>query len=107
MALDLTLLSFNEVRSGPHAADGFAAFSGRIASMKIIAGNSNRELAEEVAAHLNQPLAGASVRRFADTEIFVEIEENIRGEDVFLIQSTSCPTNDNLMELLIMLDAAR
>lgn len=75
--------------------------------MKIVACNSNRPLAEAVAAGLNLPLASASVRRFADMEVFVEIHENVRGEDVFVIQSTSYPTNDNLMELLITLDALR
>ncbi len=75
--------------------------------MKIVACNSNRPLAEAVAACLNMPLTRASVRRFADMEVFVEIHENIRGEDVFVIQSTSYPANDNLMELLITLDALR
>jgi ribose-phosphate pyrophosphokinase len=75
--------------------------------MKIVACNSNRPLAEAVAATLNLPLTRASVRRFADMEIFVEIHENVRGEDVFVIQSTSYPANDNLMELLVMLDALR
>lgn len=75
--------------------------------MKIVACNSNRPLAEAVAACLNLPLTRASVRRFADMEVFVEIQENVRGEDVFVIQSTSFPANDNLMELLIMLDALR
>jgi len=75
--------------------------------MKIIACNSNRPLAEAVAAKLNLPLTRASIRRFADMEVFVEIHENIRGEDVFVIQSTSYPANDNLMELLITLDALR
>ena len=75
--------------------------------MKIVACNSNRPLAEAVAAGLNLPLAKASIRRFADMEVFVEIHENVRGEDVFVIQSTSYPTNDNLMELLITLDALR
>jgi ribose-phosphate pyrophosphokinase len=75
--------------------------------MKIIACNSNRALAEAVATALNLPLTKASVRRFADMEVFVEIHENVRGEDVFVIQSTSYPANDNLMELLIMLDALR
>ena len=75
--------------------------------MKIVACNSNRPLAEAVAASLNLPLTRASVRRFADMEVFVEIQENVRGEDVFVIQSTSYPANDNLMELLIMLDALR
>jgi len=75
--------------------------------MKIVACNSNRPLAEAVAAALGLPLTRASVRRFADMEVFVEINENVRGEDVFVIQSTSYPANDNLMELLIMLDALR
>ncbi len=75
--------------------------------MKIVACNSNRPLAEAVAAALGIQLAQASVRRFADMEVFVEIHENVRGEDVFVIQSTSFPANDNLMELLITLDALR
>ena len=73
--------------------------------MKLFAGNSNRVLAEAVARYLNIPIGKASVRRFADQEIFVEIQENVRGEDVFVLQSTSFPTNDHLMELLIMIDA--
>jgi ribose-phosphate pyrophosphokinase len=75
--------------------------------MKLITGNSNLPLAQGIADYLNLPLTDASVRRFADNEIFVEIHENVRGEDVFVIQSTSHPTNDNLMELLIMIDALR
>src|SRR5439155_11536617 len=75
--------------------------------MKIVACNSNRPLADAVAAKLNLPLTRAAVRRFADMEVFVEIHENVRGEDVFVIQSTSYPANDNLMELLITLDALR
>jgi ribose-phosphate pyrophosphokinase len=75
--------------------------------MKIVACNSNRALAEAVAASLNLPLTSAAIRRFADMEVFVEIHENVRGEDVFVIQSTSYPANDNLMELLITLDALR
>ena len=75
--------------------------------MKIVACNSNRPLAEAVATALNLPLTKASVRRFADMEIFVEIHENVRGEDVFVVQSTSYPANDNLMELLITMDALR
>ena len=75
--------------------------------MKIVACNSNRPLAQAVADVLDIPLTNASVRRFADMEIFVEIHENIRGEDVFVIQSTSYPANDHLMELLITLDALR
>jgi ribose-phosphate pyrophosphokinase len=73
--------------------------------MKLFAGNSNRVLAESVARYLNIPIGKASVRRFADQEIFVEIQENVRGEDVFILQSTSFPANDHLMELLIMMDA--
>jgi ribose-phosphate pyrophosphokinase len=75
--------------------------------MKIIAGNSNRPLAEAIAACLQLPLTNASIKRFSDMEIFVEIHENVRGEDVFVVQATSYPANDNLMELLITLDALR
>ncbi len=75
--------------------------------MKIVACNSNRPLAEAVAATLGLPLCKAVVRRFADMEVFVEIQENVRGEDVFVVQSTCYPTNDNLMELLIMIDTLR
>jgi ribose-phosphate pyrophosphokinase len=76
-------------------------------SIKIVAGNSNRPLAEAIATYLGKPLAKAQVRRFADMEIFVELQENVRGEDVFVIQSTSFPANDHLMELLIIIDALR
>ena len=75
--------------------------------MKILAGNSNRPLSEGIAACLHLQLTNASIKRFSDMEIFAEIHENVRGEDVFLIQSTSYPANDNLMELLITLDALR
>ncbi|MEM8586568.1 MAG: ribose-phosphate pyrophosphokinase [Pseudomonadota bacterium] len=75
--------------------------------MKIIAGNSNRPLSEAIAAYLEVPLCKASIRRFSDMEVFVEILENVRGEDVFVIQSTSYPANDNLMELLVSMDALR
>ncbi len=75
--------------------------------MKLMAGNSNLPLARDIAAYLNLELTDASVRRFADEEVFVEIHENVRGEDVFVIQSTSFPANDNLMELLIGIDALR
>ena len=75
--------------------------------MKLIAGNSNLPLAQAIADYVGIPLAKASIKRFADMEIFVDIDENIRGEDVFLIQSTSFPTNDHLMELLIAIDALR
>ncbi|RXZ64849.1 ribose-phosphate pyrophosphokinase [Pelagerythrobacter rhizovicinus] len=75
--------------------------------MKIMSGNSNLPLARAVAAYLEMPLTDASVRRFADEEVFVEIHENVRGEDVFLIQPTSFPANDNLMELLICIDALK
>ncbi len=76
-------------------------------AMKLVAGNSNRPLAEAIADYLELPLARCMVRRFADQEIFVEIQENVRGEDVFAIQSTSYPANDHLMELLIIVDALR
>src|SRR6059058_5385138 len=75
--------------------------------MKILTCNSNRPLAEAISAYLGLPLMKASVRRFSDMEVFVEIHENVRGEDVFVIQSTSYPANDNLMELLICVDALR
>jgi len=75
--------------------------------MKILAGNSNPELALAIAGYLDIPLTAASVRRFADEEVFVEIHENVRGEDVFVVQSSSAPANDNLMELLICIDALR
>ncbi len=75
--------------------------------MKLMAGNSNLPLAQAIASYLEIPLTKANVRRFADEEIFVEILENVRGEDVFVLQSTSYPANDNLMELLIMIDALR
>ena len=75
--------------------------------MKLMAGNSNPPLVQAIADYLELPITQASVRRFADEEIFVEINENVRGEDVFLVQSTSFPANDNLMELLICIDALR
>src|SRR5262244_4089776 len=75
--------------------------------MKILTGNSNRPLAEAMAAYLNLPLTQAGIRRFSDMEVFVEILENIRGEDVFVVQSTSFPANDNLMELLVIIDTLR
>ena len=75
--------------------------------MKILSCNSNRPLAEAIAAYLDVPLTKADVRRFADMEVFVEIGENVRGEDVFVIQSTCFPANDNVMELLVALDALR
>ena len=75
--------------------------------MKLMTGNSNLPLARAVSDYLEIPLTGASVRRFADEEVFVEIQENVRGEDVFVLQSTGFPANDNLMELLICIDALR
>jgi len=75
--------------------------------MKLMAGNSNLPLVRSIAAYLELPVTEASVRRFADEEVFVEIHENVRGEDVFVVQSTSYPANDNLMELLICIDALR
>ena len=76
-------------------------------AMKLLTGNSNLPLAQAIAAYLEIPLTEASVRRFADEEVFVEIHENVRGEDVFVLQSTGYPANDNLMELLIMIDALK
>ena len=76
-------------------------------SMRLIAGNSNPALAAAIGQYLKIEPVKAQVRRFADMEVFVEIQENVRGEDMFVIQSTSFPANDNLMELLIMIDALR
>ena len=81
--------------------------SAKNGSIKLVAGNSNPALAQAIAEGLNLPLTKASVRRFADNEIFVEIHENVRGSDAFIIQSTSFPANDHLMELLIITDALR
>ncbi len=75
--------------------------------MKLLAGNSNRALAEAIALSLSVPLTRAEVKRFADNEAWVTIEENVRGEDVFVLQSTSYPANDNLMELLVCIDALK
>ncbi|MBU0485016.1 MAG: ribose-phosphate pyrophosphokinase [Proteobacteria bacterium] len=75
--------------------------------MKVFAGNANPELAEEICGFLGIPLSKAEVRRFSDGEIFVEIGENVRGGDIFVIQPTSTPVNDHLMELVIMVDALR
>src|SRR3546814_20747174 len=75
--------------------------------MKILSCNSNRPLAEAISAYLNVSLTHAAIRRFSDMEVFVEILENVRGEDVFIVQSTSYPANDNLMELLVSIDALR
>ena len=75
--------------------------------MRLITGNSNQHLADAIGQYLGLPFVKAAVRRFSDMEIFVEVQENVRGEDMFVIQSTSFPTNDNLMELLIMIDALR
>jgi len=75
--------------------------------MKLVAGNSNRPLADAISASLKVPLTKSIVRRFADMEVFVEVQENVRGEDVYVLQSTSFPANDNLMELLILVDALK
>jgi len=75
--------------------------------MKLVSGNSNRDLAENIAEQLKMPLANCTVKRFSDKEIFIEMNENCRGEDVFVIQSTSFPANDNLMELLILIDTLK
>ncbi len=81
--------------------------AGNNGAIKLVAGNSNPALAEAIGGHLGTPMTKAVVRRFADMEIFVEIQENVRGADVFVIQSTSFPANDHLMELLIIIDALR
>ena len=73
--------------------------------MKLLSGNANEPLARDIARHLDTPLTQAVTQRFADSEVHVEVKENVRGEDVFVIQPTACPANDNLMELLIMIDA--
>src|SRR4051795_10928833 len=86
-------------------ARGEALMSAKNGSIKLVAGNSNPALANAIAEGLGLSLTKAVVRRFADMEIFVEIQENVRGSDVFIIQSTSFPANDNLMELLIIIDA--
>src|SRR5258707_3722934 len=79
----------------------------RNGAIRLVAGNSNPRVAEAIGAYLGTPLTKAIVRRFADMEIFVEIQENVRGADVFILQSTSYPANDHLMELLIIIDALR
>src|SRR3982750_4375553 len=84
-----------------------ASMSAKNGSIKLVPGNSNPALAQAIAQGLDLPLTKAVVRRFADMEIFVEIQENVRGSDVFVIQSTSYPANDHLMELLIVIDALR
>ncbi|HEX5959429.1 MAG TPA: ribose-phosphate pyrophosphokinase [Hyphomicrobiaceae bacterium] len=89
----------NDARKSGHGFDGLR--------IKLVAGNSNRKLAEDISTFLSAPLTRGVCRRFADMEIFVEIQENVRGEDVFVIQSTSFPANDNLMELLILIDALK
>ena len=81
--------------------------SGKNGAIKLVAGNSNPALAAAIGDYLNTTLTKAVVRRFADGEVFVEIQENVRGADVFVIQSTSAPANDHLMELLIIIDALR
>jgi ribose-phosphate pyrophosphokinase len=84
-----------------------AVMAAKNGAIKLVAGNSNPALADAIAAYLKTPMTKAVVRRFADMEIFVEIQENVRGADVFVVQSTSFPANDHLMELLIIIDALR
>lgn len=81
--------------------------SARKLRIKLVSGNSNKPLADSISAHLGVPITRGICRRFADMEVFVEIQENVRGEDVFIVQSTSFPANDNLMELLILIDALK
>jgi ribose-phosphate pyrophosphokinase len=94
----------NKVSSTPR---GETSMSGKNGAIKLVAGNSNPALAQSIAGWLELPLTKAVVRRFADMEIFVEIQENVRGTDVYILQSTSYPANDHLMELLIITDALR
>ncbi|MGH1417312.1 MAG: ribose-phosphate pyrophosphokinase [Hyphomicrobiaceae bacterium] len=75
--------------------------------MKLVAGNSNKPLSDAISSYLKVPLTKGHVKRFADMEVFVEIQENVRGQDCFVLQSTSYPANDNLMELLILIDALK
>jgi ribose-phosphate pyrophosphokinase len=89
------------------SARGEASMSAKNGSIKLVAGNSNPALAQAIASGLGLPLTKTVVRRFADMEIFVEVQENVRGSDVFILQSTSYPANDHLMELLIITDALR
>ena len=90
------------------ARDGSGPREGRGSpDVKIVAGNSNRPLADAISAYLKLPMTKGQVKRFADMEIFVEIQENVRGQDVFVVQSTSFPANDNFMELLILIDALK
>src|ERR1700746_1226180 len=84
-----------------------AGMAGNNGAIKLVAGNSNPALAEAIGGYLGTPLTKAIVRRFADMEVFVEIQENVRGADVFILQSTSYPANDHLMELLIIIDALK
>src|ERR1700692_807998 len=93
-----------KVSAGRAGEEGMAGNNGAI---KLVSGNSNPALAEAIGGYLGTPLTKATVRRFADMEIFVEIQENVRGSDVFVLQSTSFPANDHLMELLIIIDALR
>lgn len=76
-------------------------------AVKVVAGNSNRPLADAISAYMKLPMTKGQVKRFADMEIFVEIQENVRGQDVFVVQSTSFPANDNMMELLVLIDALK
>ena len=94
----------NKVSGTPR---GETSMSGKNGAIKLVAGNSNPALAQSIAGWLELPLTRAVVRRFADMEIFVEIQENVRGTDVYILQSTSYPANDHLMELLIITDALR
>jgi ribose-phosphate pyrophosphokinase len=93
--------------TGPVSTTRFWDAREELPHMKVLACNSNPPLADAICAYLSIPLTKASVRRFSDMEVFVEIQENVRGEDVFVVQSTSYPANDNLMELLVTLDALR
>jgi len=99
-------VSFVSLRAEDSLGSGIF-FSGGGRVMKLISGSSNVKLTEDIAAYLALPLAKANVKRFADAEIFLEVLENVRGEDVFVVQSTCYPANDHLMEMLIMIDALK
>ncbi len=92
-----------DTKSGGMPSDAIRGKS----QVKVVAGNSNRPLADAISAYLKLPMTKGQVKRFADMEIFVEIQENVRGQDVFIVQSTSFPANDNMMELLILIDALK
>src|SRR5256885_899720 len=95
------------VRSFPHRSGGFLLERKRTRIVKVFSGTSNRPLAESICSYIGIELGKSTIKPFPDGETFVKIEENVRGEDVFIVQSTSPPTNHHLMEMFIMIDAVR